>query len=224
MNSLTDHASLKAYYEQHKNNYPEAFRLRIHRALSWLNKAEQLARAKDSDMQFISLWISFNALYAREINGEQLSESETFNYFFEQLYALDQEKSLYHLVWRKFPGAIRIFMDNDYVFQPFWEYQNGRISEKDYLKANIIHRERFYSAIERQHTANLLALIFQRLYTLRNQLVHGGATYHSAANRAQILDACTILHSLIPAQLAVMMKNPLALDWGDPFYPYLETR
>ena len=36
--------------------------LRLHRALSWLNRAEQLA--DDPDSQFIFLWIAFNAAYA----------------------------------------------------------------------------------------------------------------------------------------------------------------
>lgn len=47
-------------------------RLRVHRALSWLDRAEQ---ADDLDGRFIFLWIAFNAAYATEIDERQrLSE------------------------------------------------------------------------------------------------------------------------------------------------------
>ncbi len=38
---------------------PEALSLRTHRALSWLQRAEQ--ETEDDDARFIFLWIAFNA-------------------------------------------------------------------------------------------------------------------------------------------------------------------
>lgn len=62
---LTSH-QLQTYFREHRDlqNYPENFRLRIHRALSWLKKAEN---SEDLDTKFISLWISFNAAYAENL-------------------------------------------------------------------------------------------------------------------------------------------------------------
>lgn len=40
---------------------------------------------------------------------------------------------------------------------------------------------------------------FDRLYVLRNQIFHGGATFNSKANRDQLRDACDILGDLFPA-------------------------
>lgn len=214
-------SSLKSLFDQHRVEYPEPFRLRIHRALSWLNKAE--LSDDDLDVKFISLWISFNALYAREIEGQQLTESETFNYFFQNLCELDKDKAIYNLVWKKFSGAIRLLMDNPYVFQPFWEFHNGKMSEHAYLKAEKHHLSCFYYAVEEQKTANILALIFQRIYTLRNQLIHGGATYNSSANRTQVRDACAILGDIIPELLRIMLNNHQQIEWGKPFYPFIKT-
>lgn len=60
--------------QQHPN-----LSLRIHRALSWLNRAEQ---ADDADGRFIFLWIAFNAAYATDIDEQRrLSEQETFKAF-----------------------------------------------------------------------------------------------------------------------------------------------
>mgnify|MGYP003610388203 FL=1 len=38
----------------------------MHRALSWLEKAEQ---SDDLDSRFIFLWISFNAAYAKDLGS-----------------------------------------------------------------------------------------------------------------------------------------------------------
>lgn len=219
MKHLSTYIELKAFFEAHRHIYPESFRLRIHRALSWLSKAEQ--SEEDLDIKFITLWVSFNALYAREIEGTKLAESETFTYFFEQFMKLEGHKVVYDLVWKKFSNDIRLFMDNPYVFQPFWEFQNKKISEAEYLKWEKHYLSVFYYAIETQNTASVLSSIFYRLYTLRNQLVHGGATYNSFANRTQIRSACAILSDIIPALLSIMLHNHQEMEWGEPFYPYI---
>ena len=43
---------------------------------------------------------------------------------------------------------------------------------------------------------------------LRNQIMHGGATFNSTVNRSQLKDACNILSTLIPEMLKVMLQNP----------------
>ena len=46
---LTDlsYSALKAYQRQHRDHFPENLSLRVHRALSWLSKAEQARANKD---------------------------------------------------------------------------------------------------------------------------------------------------------------------------------
>lgn len=44
----------------------------------------------------------------------------------------------------------------------------------------------------------MLSIVFQRLYTLRNQLIHGGANWNSAVNRDQLRDANGILGDVVP--------------------------
>lgn len=59
---------------------------------------------------------------------------------------------------------------------------------------------------------------FMRLYTLRNQLMHGGATWNSSVNRAQVRDGRSLLARMIPVMLGVMMSNPVSFQ-GHLFYP-----
>ncbi|WP_234360582.1 hypothetical protein [Francisella philomiragia] len=54
-----------------------------------------------------------------------------------------------------------------------------------------------------------LNTIFSRLYTLRNQIVHGGSTWNSSKNRQQLKDANNILSKILPEIIMLMMKNLL---------------
>ena len=56
--------TLKNRHREIRDELPENLSLRIHRALSWLDCAEQKS---DDDSKFIFLWIAFNAAYGHEI-------------------------------------------------------------------------------------------------------------------------------------------------------------
>jgi hypothetical protein len=72
-NSLA-HQPHKARQRELRHTFPESLGLRVHRALSWLNRAEQ--EPDDHDARFIFLWIAFNAAYAQEFpNRRDFSET-----------------------------------------------------------------------------------------------------------------------------------------------------
>ena len=56
---------------------------------------------------------------------------------------------------------------------------------------------------------------------LRNQLVHGGATWNGAVNRDQVRDGAALLSWLLPTFIDIMMDNANR-DWGKPFYPVVD--
>ena len=60
-------------------------------------------------------------------------------------------------------------------------------------------------------------------HALRNQLVHGGATWDSGVNRSQLRDSTRFLSKLVPTIIELMMNNPDTL-WGDPSFPVIEAR
>ena len=66
--------------------------------------------------------------------------------------------------------------------------------------------------------AKLIELLLDRLYTLRNQIMHGGATYKSKVNRAQVRDAGNILKMLIPIIIDIIIENRNE-NWGEIYYP-----
>ena len=72
-----------------------------------------------------------------------------------------------------------------------------------------------------RNIVEVLSLVFDRLYVLRNQLAHGGATWNSRVNRDQVRDGAAILAFLMPVFVDVMMDNP-GEDWGRPFYAVVQ--
>jgi hypothetical protein len=49
-------------------------------------------------------------------------------------------------------------------------------------------------------------------------MMHGGATYKSKVNRAQVKDAVNILKLFIPIIIDIMIENRNE-DWGEIYYP-----
>lgn len=219
MKRSLDYASLKARQRQERSNWPINLGLRVHRALSWLNRAEQ---CEDQDGQFIFHWIAFNAAYANEIPvGVRMTEQELFGKFLQKIVDLDKEGLLYGLIWSEFSSSVRVLLSNRYVFQPFWDYQNGKISEEEWQvrfeKANAAAG----AALAGQRTREALSVVLSRMYTLRNQLLHGGATWDSTVNRQQLRDCSAFLGKLVPTMIQLMMDNPNTL-WGDACYPVVD--
>ncbi|MEE4163897.1 MAG: hypothetical protein V2I25_15450 [Woeseiaceae bacterium] len=208
--------ALKARQREIRDGFPESLGLRTHRALSWLNRAEQ---AEDADGTFIFLWIAFNAAYANELpDNATFSERRLFLTFLRKLIALDTENLIYKLVWENFSTSIRLLINNQYVFQPFWDFHNGKLTEAEWVEMFENHKRMASRALGRMNTEKVLVVAFDRLYTLRNQLVHGGATWNSGVNRSQVNDGVRILGLLVPIVIHLMMENPRTL-WGDASYP-----
>lgn len=246
-----DFDNLNQYYRQHRADFPESFRLRIHRSLSWLARAQTAAAdhraalekrildrrgqavcselqagldkaATDWDMAFATQWIAFNAAYARDWEAAiQSPERHNLRQFLCTVCRLDEQRALYRLVWEEFSDSIRLLLDNRYVFQAFWDFQNGNIGEAEWLERFDAARKRAQSALANQDTETVLSIVFDRLYTLRNQIVHGGATWNSSANRSQLRNGYAFLAACIPAILYIMMQHPYLPDWGKPFYPFV---
>jgi hypothetical protein len=214
-----NYSTLKARQRQERDSYPDNLGLRVHRALSWLNRAEQ---EDDSDSRFIFLWIAFNAAYATEIDDrEGLSEQRTFNAFLEKLQSLDSTQRLNKLVWDAYPSAIRVLLDNPYVFSCFWDHQKGQKTEGQWKQSFESAKKAANNALAQQDTPRLLAIVLSRIYTLRNQLIHGGATWNSSINRDQIRDCVNLMGELVPAVIEIMMDSPNTL-WGEASYPVIK--
>lgn len=117
--------TLKNEHRLKRETEPPALALRIHRALSWLDKAE---------------------------------------------------KRIHQQLWQQFTQAIRVLLDNPYVYQPCWKHHNGIAGYEDWESRFNKAKQAAQISIMKQETAQVLSIVFSRLYTLHNQIIHGGAT------------------------------------------------
>ena len=212
-------ASLKDKQRTIRDKFAPPLALRVHRALSWVTRAE--FEDADDDVRFILLWIGFNAAYATDVDRAVENERALFQSFFATLVRFDSKHRIYDAVWKRFSQEIRILLDNQYVFQPFWAHDNGMPGNEDWEDRLERSRHAIGTALREHDTAKILAILFDRLYVLRNQLVHGGATWNSEVNRGQVSVGAAVLSCLLPIFIDLMMDN-LDENWPMPHYPVIQ--
>lgn len=193
----------------------ESWRIRLHRAISWLDRAE--SEADDPDARFIFLWIAFNAVYAQELGLESPFRKQ-LGAFLSAVAELDQENRLQGLLFKDFSGPIRTLIGNRFVFEPFWRALREHNSSDHWKTQFEKSQKAAIYAVVSGDTPTVLGIVFDRLYVLRNQLVHGGATWRSQVNREQLKDGVLILMSLVPLILEIMLEHPES-EFGDILYP-----
>lgn len=213
----TSPASMKARLKRDADRYPDSTRVRLHRALSWLARADK--EDADPDAAFVFLWIAFNAAYAREF-GQGENERARFAQFIEMLLGADKGKRLQSLVFSQFSGPVRTLIENKFVFEPFWKALREHDSSDRWETSFRDSKKAALGSLMASDTARVLSIVFDRLYVLRNQLIHGGATWNSRVNRAQVKDGVKLLGAVIPIILELMLDHP-ELEWGDVLYPVL---
>jgi len=211
----TTHQQLYGLYEANRPLYDGHFDSRLRRALSWLKRAEQ--ETHDPDAAFIFYWISFNAGYSPKFNdSDTASEAQKADNFFQMIAEQDSKKIIYRLVWERFSQEIRSLITNEFIYAPFWKYENP-LHERGWEAS--FEKEKIFAAkcLKNQNTAAILALLFRRLYVLRNQLMHGSATWQGTRNRRQVRDGQRVIEKLQPAFLWVMLTNHHK-NWGEVSY------
>jgi hypothetical protein len=179
-------------------------------------------RRTDLDGRFVFLWIAFNAAYSVQLDdGGHLSERTAFRTFLRRLVERDPAQRISDLVWLEFGASIRGLLDNRYVFQDFWDYQNGLITEEAWKQKFQSANRAAKRALAAQKTGDVLGIVLSRIYTLRNQLVHGGSTWAGKTNREQLRDCVRFMERLVPLVIAVLMDTPHE-PWGPVAFPVVD--
>jgi hypothetical protein len=211
------HDELKQLLKSKRDGFSTIHGTRLHRALSWLNCAAK--QQDDVDLQLISLWIAFNACYAIDQGGsESLAERFAFQRFVEKLVSHDQDKKIYACLWQTYSGPVKALIKNPYVYSGFWQAKREDVNsenwrnEFDQLSVSALNH------LSRQNVPELLGIVLDRLFVLRNQLIHGGATYASQINREQVEDGAQLLSSLVPIMIEIMLNGEQE-GWGNIYYP-----
>ncbi len=195
-----DYKTLKAHHRKRRDTLPVNVNLRVHRALSWLQAADE---AEQPDAKFIFLWIAFNSVYAQELDSDvTFTEKGLFRDFICKLMRLDPSDRMYNIIWQNYSGKIRIFINNPYVSRCFWDFHNGRLTEEEWRrKFDRSCRDAAQALIQKDTVA---------------------FTGISKVNRAQVRDGSRILEQIVPVIIHLVMENPDE-EWGAPCFPPVES-
>ena len=194
---------------------------RMRRARSWLDRSEQ---ATSEGEQFIFLWIAFNAAYGSDASdSENLTQRRQFSDFLGKVLERDAGNEIESIIWDAFPGPIRILLENEYVFAPFWKWVQGEPEGDDWHERFERETASVRRKLSERDVHGILRIVFDRLYTLRNQMFHGGATFSEGWGQSQVHDGSRIMASLVPTVLEIMQldidSDPGAASWGAVAYP-----
>jgi hypothetical protein len=211
------YSTLKAKHRRQRDDWSQDVSLRVHRALSWLERAEK--ETADPDAAFIFLWISFNSAYAREIKQEEIAgEQMRYDSFIRRLVATDRRKRIHEVLFDTYSHALENLIENKFVLPEYWQHCAAPAAGIDWSAALEDGKRKAHGAVKHADVYTYLRLVLARLYVLRNQLIHGSATWGGETNRAQVQDAAQILRSFVPIMIDIIMDDP-DQEWGEPLYP-----
>lgn len=187
-----------------------------------MERARVARTAGDPDSTFILCWIAFNAAYARARKPHDARKE--FQSYFRELLRSDRGGVIREAICRRFSEPVEKLVDNVFLFEKFWDQANERADDDGKTDSKWNDEFRCEGDRVRQALGNpskfdvcVLTIVFLRLYTLRNQLVHGGATWGSRLNRYSVESGVRIMEDLLPIFLRIMHENPDE-DWGRPPY------
>ena len=183
--------------------------IRLHRACSWLRRAQTVARTsgpESLDDQLVLLWIAFNSLYGvwDEQENHPVRDIESVRRFLVLVLKLDRDDLYGKLLQRERALAERLF-DNVYLDHYFWRGLDSGEGDDETWRDMPAKGRRYLDDGRAERALDRLLLF--RVYTMRCQLVHGGATHGGRLNRASVADCGRLLHQVLDITLGILIER-----------------
>ncbi len=200
---------------------------RLQRADSWIHAASELQPDRMHE-GFIFLYIAFNCLYGRrQYEGDATQIGEDLEIFLDKILAMNQiDRERGGTILPDAVTACRqdgiVLIRDRFLAHRYWsdnksspalqaQLNQEAVDALDGLKSGDVHL--------------FLSLIFQRISVLRNQVMHGCATYGTRSHgRGSLIKALHILRVLIPAFYRLAHDYGHSLNWDPIPYPRLGSK
>lgn len=200
---------------------PDDYTVRLCRVETWLRRAEAALVADDPDVAFVLYWIAFNAAYARDVSPKNPDTLTAIRRYFNDLLDVDHRDTIRDAIWNDCDDQIHSVVDIEYLYRTYWDHANAEPEETvEWTGGFNSDKSLVRDALQTNqydHIRTVLRIVFDRLYVLRNQLVHGGAQFESHYNRDSVFDGARIMASLVPVFLDLMRASH-GMEWGRPFF------
>lgn len=216
--------TLNEKFAKQRDSLTPSNQLRLRRSISWLVKAQGEHAQQDYDAAFIFHWIAFNSMYAQR-DSETMAASDPIMYkqFLQHTASLDQWSKIKETLRPLYGTTITVFVQTRFVFPAYWK--------SDWNPALGIQTDNSWEQVRKNVTTTIsnaisprgdevraLNCLFDLLYTLRNQLMHGLSTYCGSLNRDQVQHGAILVAHLVPTFVDLMLSHPDE-DFGESPYP-----
>ena len=193
----------------------EAIEIRLRRGRSWLHKARRAGVAGDLDSQFVFLWIAFNALYGqpRYREGVVSDEIADFKALLEAVEQASRNQVATTLRRPELEAHVEKILRSPFLNIECWRHWD-KLGIRDRSK-------RIATACNTYHKEHGLNRLFLRLYTLRNQVLHGAATDGGQRNRESLRHAIAVLDPSVDALIELVKRHHVKIPGLEslPFPP-----
>ena len=181
-----------------------------------MQRAEQ-ATKDDLDFALLSHWIAFNSLYGQWDHEakEPQPDNACWRRYLERMLVLDKNSHIVDTLVENKPLVMSIFED-EFLSRYFWQEPTGKRASQS-KKTMYDARTWFIQG----SWLLILDRLFERIYLLRCQLVHGASTFNSSLNRTSIRHCYQAMDHLMRAFLQVWITFGADEDWGVMCYPPL---
>lgn len=217
------HAALRLRFKQRQQETGGVYQnwqIRVHRALSWMKRAEDLPADTQPEARFLFLWIALNSLYARWNARENLPDKDAAarEDFLREFCRMDGNAIGQFL--RAHKPIIKKLLGDKFLWYLFWANPESPDVERR-AKEDLFHLD---GNLKKQDYFRVLVQLLYRAAVLRGQIVHGASTGGSKLNRESLSNAAELLGELIPLILHTVIEHGDHNDWPDLCYPPIDSK
>jgi Apea-like HEPN len=195
------------------------WQIRVHRSLSWFERAIDTDLDDQPDGRLLYGWIAFNAMYGRwdKEAGFAAPDMAAWRDFLGTVLRQDVDKRIGESI-QLLRTPILQLLENKFVDLRFWQNpeEPGDLRRRYHEALSLFVERRWLS---------LAILAMERVYVVRGQLVHGAPTRGSELNRATLRQSREVLEGLLLPILEIVIERGAHDEWPPLCYPpiYDET-
>lgn len=213
---MRDLGELEALYLDERGKWDEEFRIRVHRAISWLKASEKYADS-DIDMSFLGAMNATNACWSDNKGKDRDGITDMVGL----LRGTDSLKQIHKLVMNSGEGKewSVMLINNEHLYAEYVEYLRGKASEHEYKERIRKNQESALWALKNHKFDQILTRCLSQCVSLRSQVAHGFSTYESSANRRPLELTASMLRKITLHIIHEMIKSPKK-NWGETPWLY----
>jgi len=200
---------------------------RLQRADSWIQAASDLPPDRMHEA-FIFLYIAFNCLYGRrKYEGDASQIEEDLDAFLAKVLAMHERDAqqggkILTEALKACRGDGAVLIRDRFLVNRYWRGNQPAAALQPKLNKEAVGA---LEALADGDYREFLSLVFHRVSVLRNQVMHGCATYGARSyGRASLTKGLRVLRVLIPAFYHLARRYGHDLTWDPIPYPRLGSQ